>query len=263
MTQTSLGRQLREWRTRRRRSQLDLALDCGISSRHLSFIETGRARPSPQTLLRIAETLEVPPRAQNALLLSGGYAPRYSETPFDAQGMAPIREAVALLLEAYAPFPALAVDRLWNVVAANPALTALLAGVPTELLAPAPNALRLALHPAGIRPRIANFDEWASHLMHRLERQIELTADPELAALREEMLGHLGSGWAPAREPQAHELAVPLQLDLPQGRLSLLSTMTVFGSPVDVTLSELAIEAFFPADETSAELLREVAGANG
>src|SRR5690606_5662284 len=260
MTRSNLGQQLREWRTRRRRSQLDLALDCGISSRHLSFIETGRARPSPQTLLRIAETLEVPPRAQNALLMSGGYAPRYPETPFDAEAVAPVRDAVGRLLEAYSPFPALAVDRLWNVVAANAPLMSLLSGVPAELLSPAPNALRLAMHPEGIAPRIANFGEWSGHLMHRLERQIELTADPELEALREEMLGYLERRPAQRREPQPHELAVPLQLDLPEGRLSLLSTMTVFGSPVDVTLSELAIEAFFPADEASAEILQGVAG---
>lgn len=256
--QPSLGDQLREWRARRRRSQLDLALDCGISARHLSFIETGRSRPTAQTLLRIAETLDVPRRAQNDLLMAAGHAPRHSQTPYDSEAMAPIRETIGILLQAYSPFPALAVDRLWNVVAANSAVNALLAGVEPELLSPPLNALRLALHPAGLAPRIVNFAEWAAHLMHRLERQIELTADDGLIALREEMLGHLPTADHPTHEPAAHELAIPLRLELPEGHLALLSTMTVFGSPVDVTLSELAIEAFFPADEESAALLRSL-----
>ena len=259
MMQPSLGDQLREWRTRRRRSQLDLALDCGISARHLSFIETGRSRPTAQTLLRIAETLDVPRRAQNALLMAAGHAPRYPQTPYDSEAMAPIRETIGILLQAYSPFPALAVDRLWNVVAANSSVNALLTGVAPELLSSPPNALRLALHPDGLAPRIVNFAEWAAHLMHRLERQIELTADGGLIALQEEMLGYLPLAGHPAHEPGANELAVPLQLDLPEGRLALLSTMTVFGSPVDVTLSELAIEAFFPADEGSAALLQKLA----
>lgn len=263
MTRTGLGQQLREWRARRRRSQLDLALDCGISSRHLSFIETGRSRPTAQTLLRIADKLDLPHRAQNALLLTAGYAPHYPQTPLEAEAMAPIRQTIATLLEAYSPFPALAVDRLWNVVAANAALTPLLADAAPELVGPAPNALRLALHPEGLARRITNFAEWASHLMGRLERQIELTADPALEALREEMLGYLPTPGPGVHGPGPHELAVPLQLDLPQGQLSLLSTMTVFGSPVDVTLSELAIEAFFPADDSSAVVLRRMAEAVG
>jgi len=255
MIRSDLGNQLREWRSRRRRSQLDLALNCGISARHLSFIETGRARPTAQTLLRIAEHLDVPHRGQNALLLAAGYAPRFSQAAFDSEAMTPIRETIDTLLQAYSPYPALAVDRLWNVVTANSAVNALLGGVAPELRTGPLNALRLALHPEGLAPRIVNFQEWSHHLMDRLDRQIELTGDSALIELQEEMRGHLPPA-APPAEPTVQALAIPLQLELPQGRVALLSTMTVFGSPVDVTLSELAIEAFFPTDEPSAAILR-------
>jgi transcriptional regulator with XRE-family HTH domain len=258
MPEPSLGDQLREWRGRRRLSQLDLALDCGLSARHLSFIETGRSRPTAQTLLRIAEHLEMPHRAQNALLLAAGYAPHYSQQPFDSEAMAPIREAVATVLDAHGAFPAIAVDRHWNVLAANSAVSALLADVAPELLAPPLNAMRLALHPGGLAPRIANFAEWSGHLFARLERQIAQTADRGLIDLHQEVVGYLPAGATHERLPDPRELAVPLQLDTPLGRLSLLSTMTVFGSPVDVTVSELAIEAFFPADDGSAQILRRL-----
>jgi transcriptional regulator with XRE-family HTH domain len=261
ITNASLGEQLRGWRQRRRRSQLDLALDCGISTRHLSFIETGRSRPTAATLLRIAERLDVPHRGQNELLLAAGHAPRYSQAAYDSEAMAPIRETVEALLRAYQPFPALAVDRMWNVVAANSALNLFLTGVDPELLTPPLNALRIALHPAGLAPRIANFAEWADHLIERLGHQIEQTGDPGLIALRQEMIGYLPARPEPHQDTPAPVLAVPLQLDLPEGRLSLLSTMTVFGSPVDVTLSELAIEAFFPADADSRALLQRLARA--
>ena len=259
MSGTTLGEKLRDWRARRRLSQLDLALECGISARHLSFIETGRSRPTAQTLLRISERLNLPHREQNALLLTAGFAPRFPQTAYDSGAMAGVRQTIDTLLQAYSPFPALAVDRHWNVVTSNAALGGLIAGAAAELLAAPVNALRLALHPEGLAPRIANFAEWSSHLLGRLDRQIEQSGDSGLMELREELLGYRAAERYSHWRAGPHELAIPLVLDLPLGRLSLLSTMTVFGSPVDVTLSELAIEAFFPADEETAALLRRAA----
>jgi transcriptional regulator with XRE-family HTH domain len=257
-----VGALLREWRQRRRRSQLDLALDAEISQRHLSFVESGRAAPSRDMVLRLAETLEVPLRERNALLLAAGYAPAFAERPLEDPAMGAARRVVEAILAAHAPHPALAVDRHWHMVAANAAVAKLLAGIEDQaLLAPPVNVMRLSLHPRGLAPRIANLAEWRAHLLERLRRQVAAGGDAALAAL----LVELTAMPAPAESaPHAPGLvpggiAVPLLLDSPAGRLSFLSTTTVFGTPVEVTLSELAIEAFYPADEATASRLRALA----
>jgi transcriptional regulator with XRE-family HTH domain len=257
-TNASLGPLLREWRQRRRMSQLDLALEAGISSRHLSFIETGKSAPSRAMVLRLAEQLGVPLREQNRLLLAAGYAPAFSERPFDAPSLAAARRAVETVLTAHEPFPALAVDRHWTMVAANRAVAPLIAGVAPALAAPPCNVLRLSLHPDGLQRRIQNLAEWRSHILARLHRQVEATADAGLAALMDELrsypLPRAAAGRAGVSD--SGDVCVPLVLDTPRGRLSFLSTTTVFGTPVDVTLAEIAVEAFFPADEATAEALR-------
>ncbi len=256
MNVAPLGEQLREWRARRRMSQMDLALDTEISTRHLSFIETGRAKPSPAMIERIAECLAVPHRARNALLLAAGYAPEYAERPLDSEEMAGMRAIVEHVLQGHEPYPALAVDRHWNMVAANAAVAILTEQVAPALLEPPVNVLRIALHPDGLAPQIVNFGEWRAHILHRLGRQVEASADPQLAALREELAGY--DRQANDNESPTNSIAVPLVLDTVAGRIAFVSTVTIFGTPVDVTLSELAIEAFYPADRASADLLRSL-----
>ncbi len=258
---TSFGVLLRVWRQRRRRSQLDLALDAEVSQRHLSFVESGRATPSREVVVRLAEQLDVPLRGRNALLLAAGYAPLYVERPLDDPAMRAAQQAVDLILRAHAPHPALAVDRHWHMIAANASVAPLLAGVAdAALLAPPVNVLRLSLHPLGLAPHIANLPEWRAHLLERLRRQVEASADPVLASLLAELAAFnvppVGSPVATGPMPHPPGgIAVPLQLDTAQGRLSLISTTTVFGTPVEVTLSELAIEAFYPADDATTERL--------
>ena len=254
-----VGVLLRAWRQRRRRSQLDLALDAELSQRHLSFVENGRASPSREMVLRLAEHLDVPLRERNGLLLAAGYAPLYPERPLDDPAMRAAREAVALILRAHAPHPALAVDRRWNLVAANAAVAPLLAAVDdAALLAPPANVMRLALHPRGLAPQIANFPEWRAHLLERLRRQVEASADPALAALAAELAAFPAPPAARSPEGTPGGIAVPLELDTAQGRLSLISTTTVFGTPAEITLSELAIEAFYPADDATIERLKRL-----
>lgn len=239
---------------------MDLALDSEISTRHLSFIETGRARPSAATVERLAQCLQVPHRARNALLVAAGYAPEFAERALDSEEMAGVRAIVEHVLRGHEPYPALAVDRHWNMIAANAAIAILTEGVDPVLLQPPGNALRIALHPGGLAPRIVNFGEWRAHILHRLDLQIEVSADAGLTALREELRGYdRQANDNPAPIP-AGAIAVPLILDTKAGRISFLSTVTVFGTPLDITISELAIEAFFPADRTSAGLLRKLAG---
>lgn len=255
------GGLLRAWRQRRRLSQLDLALDAGISSRHLSFVETGKSLPSRAMVLRLAERLDVPLREQNLLLLAAGYAPAFPERSFDAPSLAEARRAVERVLAAHEPYPALAVDRHWTLLAANRAVTPLLAGVDPALLAPPCNVLRLSLHPDGLQRRIRNLAAWRAHILTRLHRQVEATADARLGALMEELRAYPLPRGAPGRTAAADggEVCVPLVLETPQGSLSFISTTTVFGTPVDVTLAEIAVEAFFPADPETAEALRAMA----
>jgi len=257
----AFGSLLRQWRQRRRLSQLDLALDADISSRHLSFVETGKSLPSRAMVLRLAERLDVPLRDQNILLLAAGYAPAFPERPFDAPSLASARRAVETVLAAHEPFPALAVDRHWTMVAANRALAPLIAGVDPALLTPPCNVLRLSLHPDGLQRRIRNLAAWRAHVLARLHRQVEATADPVLAALMEELRAYpLPRGVAGrASAAEGGDVCVPLVLDTAEGPLSFISTTTVFGTPVDVTLAEIAVEAFFPADPETAEALRALA----
>ncbi|WP_376965698.1 helix-turn-helix domain-containing protein [Azospirillum sp. A26] len=254
-----VGALLRSWRQRRGLSQLDLACEADISTRHVSFLETGRSQPSRGMLIHLAERLDVPLRERNALLVAAGYAPVYSEHGLDSPAMQAARKAVDLVLTGHEPFPALAVDRHWQLLAANRAVAPLLEGVSAELLAGPVNVLRLSLHPDGLAARIGNWAQWREHVLSRLTRQIEAGADPVLVALRSELQGYPApaSGSEGGSEAGHHpDVVVPLRLHTSFGLLTLFSTTTVFGTAVDVTLSELAIEAFFPADAETAERLR-------
>ncbi|MFN3524425.1 MAG: helix-turn-helix domain-containing protein [Phenylobacterium sp.] len=253
----AVGGHLRAWRQRRRLSQLDLACEAEISTRHLSFLETGRALPSRQMVLRLADRLDVPLRDRNVMLVAAGYAPVFPERPLDDPALKAAREAVDLILTGHEPFPALAVDRAWNLVAANRAVAPLMALVDPELLTGKVNVLRLSLHPRGLAPRVENLTEWRAHILDRLRREVELTADPGLEALHAELRGYPAPAGAPARVGAAFGgVAIPLRLNTPGGALSFLTTTTVFGTPVDITLSELTLETFFPADEATAAALR-------
>jgi transcriptional regulator with XRE-family HTH domain len=258
-----VGDLLREWRQRRRLSQLELALEAEISTRHLSFVETGRSVPSRDMVLHLAEQLEVPLRERNALLVAAGYAPVFGERPLSDPALDAARAAMDLVLTGHEPYPALAVDRHWTLVAANRAMAPLMAGIAPELLEPPVNAMRLGLHPDGLPRRILNLPEWRSHLLTRLLRQIDLTADKVLVELLRELEGYpLPPGVRrPAVEPADHaDVVVPLRLASEDGELTFFSTTTVFGTPIDITLSELALESFYPADPATAAYLRRVAG---
>jgi transcriptional regulator with XRE-family HTH domain len=253
------GDLLREWRRRRSVSQLELSLDSDISARHLSFVETGRSKPSRDVVVRLAETLEIPLRERNTLLLAAGYAPLYPERSLDSQEMEPIRTALDRFLRAHEPYPALVVDRHHNLLASNDALGTVTAGCAPELLAPPANALRVALHPEGMAPRTVNLAEWSAHLLTRLRREAAITGDPALQELRAELCSYPGVAVeAPAAANAAADLVVPLRL-LHDGReLRFISTISTFGTPIDITLSELSIEAFYPANaETAMYLMRD------
>jgi transcriptional regulator with XRE-family HTH domain len=254
-----VGELLRDWRRRRRLSQLDLSVEAEVSARHLSFVETGRSRPSRELLLHLAEHLEVPLRERNALLLAAGFAPVYRETPMDAVEMAPAREALDKILAGHEPFPALIVDNAWNLVSANATAFRLLsAGIAPELLEPPVNAMRVSLHPEGLAPRIKNLAEYSAHLMLRLHRQALLSQDPAIGELLDELRGYPGVvEHASAAVEPVDLLFSPLRLEAPDGQeLVFFSTLATFGTALDITLSELSIEQFFPADEATAEALR-------
>ena len=256
------GTHLRHWRQHRRLSQLDLANEAQISTRHLSYVETGRAEPSREMVLRLAERLEVPLRERNALLVAAGYAPMYRQRSLDDPALASAKRAVELVLKGHEPFPALAIDRHWNLVAHNALVPFLMAGAAPELLQAPINVLRLSLHPDGLAPRIANLRQWRAHLLERLQQQIAATGDTALSALHDELAGYPQpdvSHDAPATGGELANVVVPFQLVTPDGLLSFISTTTIFGTPVDVTLQELAVESFFPADAQTANALAALA----
>jgi transcriptional regulator with XRE-family HTH domain len=254
-----VGELLRTWRVRRRKSQLALALEADISTRHLSYLETGRSTPSRAMVLRLAAQLEVPLRDRNTLLLAAGYAPAFRERSLEDPALEGARRAVELILAAHEPWPALAVDRHWNLVTANAAVAPFLEGVAPQLLEPPVNVLRLSVHPEGLAPRILNLAPWREHLLARLDRQVEVSRDPVLEGLRRELADYpppQGGAWPdPAGDDHA-SVVVTLQVRSDAGPLSFISTTTVFGTPVEVTLSELALETFFPADAATAHVLR-------
>jgi transcriptional regulator with XRE-family HTH domain len=254
----AVGGLLRQWRQRRRWSQLELACEAGISTRHLSFVETGRAQPSREMLLHLSEQLDVPVRERNVLLVAAGYAPIFPERPLADPAMTAARSAIDLVLERQKPFPAFALDRQWRVVASNAALPELYEGVAAELLEPPLNAMRLSLHPQGLAPRIVNLAEWRAHLLYRLRRQVELTADRALIDLLHEVSGYPAPAAAKAIDVE-HEIAVPFRIKTSVGVLSFFSMTTVFGTPVDVMLSELALELFFPADDETVSTVHRLA----
>ncbi|MGW4361023.1 helix-turn-helix domain-containing protein [Streptomyces californicus] len=275
---TEVGPLLREWRERRRISQLELALRADSSARHISFVETGRSRPSEDMVLRLAEALDVPVRERNALLVMAGYAPRYAQTPLDAPAMSALRESLDRLLTAYEPYPALVVDGVYGVVAANRGIALLLEGVAERLLVPPVNAMRLTLHPEGLAPRIVNLPEWRADLLAQMERQIALVRSPALRELYEEVAaypvperpadtdrtdvpaGPGGSGGSASADgraggERAAAFALPMRLEHGGRVLSFVSSIATFNTPMDVTVAELAIETFLPADRETAAYL--------
>jgi len=259
----TVGELLRTWRQRRRLSQLELAIEADISQRHLSFLESGRSAPSREMVLRLAERLAIPLRERNALLLAAGFAPLYRERALDAPELESARRVVELLLKGSEPYPALAVDRHWTMLLTNKPVAHLLVGVDPALLQPPVNVLRLSLHPQGLAPRIANFREWRAHILARLGQQIDSSADPVLIALLDELKAYPVPAGARASHPSGPtdfaNIAVPLKLVTADGVLSFLSTITVFGTPVEVSLSELAIDSFFPADRDTAAAMQRLA----
>ena len=254
----SAGALLREWRQRRNLSQLELALRSAVSARHLSFIETGRAQPSREMVLHLAERLDVPLRDRNRLLLAAGFAPVYGERSLEEGEMAPIREALGRFLSAHEPYPAVVVDRHWNVVASNRGLGYVIRDVAPELRAPPANALRIALHPDGLAPRISNLADWSGYVLGRLRREIEATGDPDLRALYEELAAYPGVATEDDRaDPRTpNEIMLKHELRLDDADLALFCTFTTFGTARDLTLAELTIVAFYPANPQTAEALR-------
>jgi transcriptional regulator with XRE-family HTH domain len=257
-----IGEYLRDWRQRRHRSQLDLAVDAEISARHLSFVETGRASPSREMVMKLAERLDVPLRERNVLLVAAGYAPAFAQRSLDGPMLKSARAAIELVLKAHEPNPALAYDRHWNLVTANRMVAPLLEGIPERLLGKPVNIMRLAFHPEGLAARTVNVAEWCGHLLERLHRQCEATADPELLKLYDDLNSYRLPARAAPLSPD-NNVAIPLKLRHDGEVLSFISTTMVFGTPVDITLSELALETFFPADDFTAERMRKIAARLG
>ncbi|MEV0495576.1 helix-turn-helix domain-containing protein [Streptomyces atratus] len=260
---TGVGPLLRSWREQRRLSQLELALHADSSARHISFIETGRSRPSEEMVLRLAEHLDVPVRERNALLVVAGYAPRYAETALDDPAMGALREGMEQLLRGYDPYPALVVDGTYTVVAANRGIAMIMEGVAEHLLTPPLNAMRLTLHPEGLAPRIRNLREWRADLLAQMERQIALVRSAELRELYEEVAAYPVPESAdgqnePAGPPSALSFALPMVIEHDGRVLSFVSSIATFNTPMDVTVAELAIETFLPADLETAAYLRSL-----
>ncbi len=261
-SQPGVGPLLRQWRNRRRLTQLDLALDAGISARHLSFVETGRSRPSPQMVLLLAERLEVPVRERNHLLLAAGHAPAIPEHSISGPELAPVREALDLILAAQEPYPAVVVDRGWNLVAANSAMESLAAWVDPVLLQPPVNVMRVGLHPRGLARWTINFSEVRAYFLGRLQRQVQVTGDADLIALLQEVSGYPAGAHDQDRRggTAARNIITPLmRMRSPEGReLSLFATVATFGTATEVTTSELSIELTFPADTATARALEDL-----
>jgi transcriptional regulator with XRE-family HTH domain len=260
MTTGNVGPLLRTWRTRRHLSQLDLAVGAGVSTRHLSYVETGKSTPSPELVMSLAEHLEVPLRERNALLVAAGHAPRYRESKLDAEEMAPIRRSIQQMLHAHDPYPALAVDRCWNLRLANEGATALVSLLPQHLLEPPVNVYRLTLHPDGLAGRSPNADEWVAGWLDDLRRHALLTGDRAVEALYDEVSMYPAAVAAlEARsEPAARDVVMRVELETPAGDVAMFTTLTTFGTPVDITVDELVIELFWPADAGSAGVLRSL-----
>jgi len=256
--QLAFGILLRRWRERRRMTQIDLALAAESSTRHLSCLETGKARPSPEMIARLAEYLDIPFRDRNALLLSAGFAPAFQERT--VEGLQAAKLAMDRLLQAHKPYPAFAVDRHWNVVLSNSALPQLYEGCSAELLRPPVNAMRLILHPAGIGPRILNFDAWRAYSLSVLRQQLEVRADPLIRDLHAELATYPGPPKADTQVSvdNSERLVMPLRISTRFGAVSFLNTVTVFGTPNDVTLAELALEMLFPADEQTVDIVNQM-----
>ncbi|WP_067171382.1 helix-turn-helix domain-containing protein [Microtetraspora niveoalba] len=253
--QRPFGELLRQWREHRRMSQLDLSLQAEISTRHLSFLETGRSKPSRDMVLHLAEHLDLPLRERNHLLLAGGYAPIYTASPLDSPQMAAVCDAIRRLLTAHAPFPAVVVDRNWDLVDANAGIGVLSEGIDPDLLT---NVLRASLHPEGLAPHIVNLGEWRAHLLGRLKRQISVTADPQLGELYAELRDYPCDQPEPEVDmPGPGDIFVPLRVLRAGRELSFFSIVATFGTPLDITVSELAIESFYPADPATAAFLRD------
>ena len=253
--QPEVGQLLRGWRERRRLTQLSLSLQAEVSARHLSFIETGRSKPTSEMILRLSEQLEVPLRERNALLLAAGYAPAYPEHGLDDPSLDAVRDALRQVLEGHSPHPAVVVDKHWSLVDANGGISLFTESVAPELLEPPINVLRLSLHPQGMARSIVNLGEWRAHLLTRLEQQAAQTGDPQLTELHEELVGYPGGTDDDVR-PGRHDVVVPLRYRHGDQELSFLSLTAVFGTPLDVTVAELAIEAFYPADVATGKFLR-------
>jgi transcriptional regulator with XRE-family HTH domain len=256
--QPEVGPALREWRERRRVTQLELALDTGVSARHLSFVETGRSRPGRDTLLRVLGRLKVPYREQNRLLLAAGHAPAYPERVLDDPDLAPVRDALDLILAGHEPYPAVAVDRAWNMVAANAAMLALAEGIEIapELLEPPINIIRIGLHPRGMAPLFVNLADWHAHWLKILEGQLATTGDPRLAALIEEVAAYPVPEREASADAVADDLLGPVRVRTPDGgELAFFGMFAGFDTPFEVTTSELAVELLFPADRATAARL--------
>ncbi|HEY6317869.1 MAG TPA: helix-turn-helix transcriptional regulator [Acidimicrobiia bacterium] len=264
-SRTGAGPLVKEWRQRRGRSQMDLANDVGVSPRHLSFVETGRSKPSPELLLTLSEALQVPLRERNTLLLAAGYAPRYAQTPLGDPSMDRVRESLQHLLDSHAPYPGCVIDRLWNSVLSNEPAWRIVDGLPDELIGPPTNIFRVSLHPDGLAPRTLNFPEWSAYLLAQLHRLVVLTADPDVAELEQEVTAYPNIAEREGRHHQQPSdepaLLIPWRLEVCGVIHSYFTTLTSFGTPQDITLSELAIELFYPADPETEASLRAAHGA--
>ena len=253
---TGVGQLLREWRERRRMTQLELALEAGVSARHVSFVETGRSKPGREMLLRVADQLEMPFRERNHLLLTAGHAPEFPERQLDDPALEPVREALDRILAAHEPYPAIVFDRMWNLVVANAPMSALTERVDIDpaLLEPPVNVLRVGLHPRGLAPLIVNLGDWRAHFLERLSRQVALTGDPALRALMEEIAAYPGG----EVDHEAREMLGPVRFRAPTGgEWSFFGMFATFDTPFEVTTSELAMELLFPADRMTADAFRK------